>query len=445
MESFRADNLNTLKARLAVYGDAFLFRGQTREHNLPDGTPNLTSSFSRLGCIPPKMLKWAFYTDELLRRGGFDVARPDALAFVQGLLQHYGWRSFFVDLTADAAVASWFASHVFEAQSRYQLCENATEQPVMLRLQTANYNDHLGDGQLYVLNKDALRAANHELVNIVDELTTDCPSRFHTQKAWLASIYRHQTRLEPAAIVARIEAPAAVFREHAQSANLDSTNSVFPSPEEDQLLANLLGLPRLRIPLPGAPFPFYQRSLDIPEYQDSFTKHLPPSTALYTPFWISDAVAESGNETWIHVPEEAFYGNIEIGEPTPRVCEFLTLNAVTNFETDELICYPTMDNNITYEKGISIRRKAENLFEICSISIDYKSDRLVGIGVSRGYMYELVKSRFVRKPSELDCPCGDPARHALHLRALAVIDDMLNSAAINRQGNVIRVTYGSDA
>jgi hypothetical protein len=172
---------------LAVLGEGYLFRGQTRAYNAPDGSPVLNSTFNRMGCIPPHMLKWSFYANELLRRGGFDVYRPDALHFNQSLLQHYGWRSFFVDLSASPAVAAWFAGHKFGSKRGWQFCENAFEEPVMLGVQEARYDDHAGQGHIYVLNKELLKQNRHNLVSLVNDLTTDCLTRFQAQHAWLAS------------------------------------------------------------------------------------------------------------------------------------------------------------------------------------------------------------------------------------------------------------------
>jgi hypothetical protein len=436
----RADNLAELKSHLANFGDKFLFRGQTNDYRLPDGSPNLTSSFVRKGCVPPLMLKWIFYTNELLRRGGVDVKRPDMLPLIQGLLQHYGWRSFFVDLSSSASVAAWFASHSFRAAARLHLCENTSEEPVMLKLLGAAYNDHEGTGHLSVLDKELLKKSNHSLISLEDELTTDCPSRFQTQKAWLAGIFLMQRRLDPAAIAAHVTAPSSVFMELAQSAGLKNTDDVFPGPEHDKLLGNLLDLPWTRIEAPNHPFPVYWRSLEIPEYQVSFVKHLPATTALYTPFWLSEIEPSAANEIWLHVPEETFYGSLPINEPLPRLSEYLRQNEITNIESKELICYPALPNNVTYQKGVSIRRKADNMFDVCGISVDYPSDQLAGGGVSEGYMYELVGSQLIRRPAPTDCSCDDPDRHDHHLRAVAILDDLLGTAKVERSGQVIQVS-----
>lgn len=139
MRSLHANNSAELEGHLAPYNNDYLFRGQVRAYNAPDGSPIINSSFVRMGCVPPLMLKWSHYVGELLRRGGFDTTQPDAQHYIQGLLQHYGWRSFFVDLSASKAAAAWFAAYAFEFKRGWQFCENSFEEAVMLGVQTAQY------------------------------------------------------------------------------------------------------------------------------------------------------------------------------------------------------------------------------------------------------------------------------------------------------------------
>lgn len=436
-------DLRELEHHLSDFGrDRFLFRGQTKNYRLPDGSPNLTSSFVRKGCIPPLMLKWIFYSTELLRRGGLDIRRPDILPLTQGFLQHYGWRSFFVDLSSSPSVAAWFAGHSFKAATQLHLCENLDESPVLLRVLGASYGSSDGSGYLYVLDRALLKGSGHVLVGLEDELTTDCECRFQTQQAWLAGIYTNQRRLEPTAISAIIEAPASVFREFAAVAGFSKTGDIFPGPERDKLLENLLSLPWEQIEVPAPIFPAYKRTLEIPEYQGSYPKHLPNTMALYTPLWLSDIEPPKAGEIWFRVSDEIFYGKPEVGKPLPRLSEYLLANDIVNIESRGLICYPAVNASVTYGKGVSIRHCAPNMVEIGAITIDHPSHMLVDGGFSEGYTYELVNSRLIRRPSLADCPCGDPDRHELHLYAIAVLDDLLGSNKVKRDGRVIEVGAG---
>jgi hypothetical protein len=88
---------------LAVFFDSLppgvLLRGQTKEYFRVDGGPDIRTSFDRHGCVPARMLKWWHYSRAILSTyvKGFDGLTD--LATDQAILQHYGWRSFFLDAT----------------------------------------------------------------------------------------------------------------------------------------------------------------------------------------------------------------------------------------------------------------------------------------------------------------------------------------------------------
>jgi hypothetical protein len=436
MQQAHANSLDELKALLAPFDGAFLFRGQVNHYAAEDGTPILNSSFARQGCVPPLMLKWSFYIRELLRRGGFDVSRGDTIDITQGLLQHYGWRSFFVDLSSSKSVAAWFACNAFESKRGFDLCENSFEEPVMLALQRARYNPVEGVGNFYVLNKERLKNSGHKVVSLVDDLESDCDTRYMVQKAWLASIFLKQTRLEPNAIAAHFTAPAAVLRELAEAEGYTTTGAIFPDSRSDAMLKQFLALPRMKLNVPDPMFPVYVRSLDIPEYQDSFVKILPQNVVLAEEFWPTEKVDLGGIS--MRVPEETFYGSIEVG-PLPGLVPYLQANPLIQVETDRLICFPVSEGNDAHDKGMYIRRTADGLYQIGSLSAVYRSSHLVGINAAEGYFYRIENNQLIRVPTERDCPCDDPPKHAYHLRACAIIDDMIRTGSVSRQGNVITV------
>jgi hypothetical protein len=102
-----------LAAYFEQFGQVALFRGQAKEYLTQDKRSLITTSFMRNGCVPPLMLKWSHYAEAILRTHAKGFDDRDDLATAQAILQHYGWRSFFVDATASPLVASWFASHSF--------------------------------------------------------------------------------------------------------------------------------------------------------------------------------------------------------------------------------------------------------------------------------------------------------------------------------------------
>jgi len=129
MELAEARTVQELMGLIAKLGDGVLFRGQTA-HYEKDGVPSIVTSFDRQGCIPPLMLKWARYANNLLDT--FIGPEAHTLDFSQALLQHYGWRSFYIDCSASAAVSAWFASHRYSDKSTIEIAEDYEERPMFL-------------------------------------------------------------------------------------------------------------------------------------------------------------------------------------------------------------------------------------------------------------------------------------------------------------------------
>jgi hypothetical protein len=110
MQTIDCENLADLRRALDGLAPGALFRGQTREYQRSDGGPDIRTSFDRHGCIPNRMLKWWHYSRAILATYVKEFDGLTDLATDQAILQHYGWRSFFLDATADPAVACWFAA-----------------------------------------------------------------------------------------------------------------------------------------------------------------------------------------------------------------------------------------------------------------------------------------------------------------------------------------------
>lgn len=121
METVSVNSLSELQAYLAQLPKDVLFRGQNSHYSV-EGGPSVVTSFDRKGCIPSQMAKWARYASNVLDTYIGSVS--DTKAFNQALLQHYGWRSFYVDCSACASVAAWFASHTFSQKNVIELCED---------------------------------------------------------------------------------------------------------------------------------------------------------------------------------------------------------------------------------------------------------------------------------------------------------------------------------
>ncbi|WP_194578434.1 FRG domain-containing protein, partial [Vibrio anguillarum] len=102
------------------------------------------------------MFKWTHYAKAMIR--AFSGANYFDIDFEisQAILQHYGWRSFYVDLTKSPQIAAWFASNVFEEKKSIHMCEDLDENPVWLVHKTAKYTESSSTGHIYVIDLLAL-------------------------------------------------------------------------------------------------------------------------------------------------------------------------------------------------------------------------------------------------------------------------------------------------
>ncbi|MFM0465802.1 FRG domain-containing protein, partial [Paraburkholderia sediminicola] len=176
--------------------------GQVKHYFDATNAPSFPTSFERKGCVPPLMQKWLYFARAIIRAVSGAKYEDISDEFVQAILQHYGWRSFYIDLTKSLAVACWFASHQYSEKRTINMCENHEEDPVWLVHTQASYAEVTsGQGHLYVIDTAALNARGVGLHNL-DEISVEGgPLRFHAQHACLAGIVR---QLPPVAVVAHL-------------------------------------------------------------------------------------------------------------------------------------------------------------------------------------------------------------------------------------------------
>ncbi len=113
MKEYHCSKLAELTEFLEGLAPGLLFLGQTQEYLRDDGGPDLRSSIDRHGCVPDRMLKWWQYSRFIL---GTFIKSFDAesdLETDQAILQHYDWRSFFLDASSSVRVGAWFAGHKY--------------------------------------------------------------------------------------------------------------------------------------------------------------------------------------------------------------------------------------------------------------------------------------------------------------------------------------------
>lgn len=426
METVSVSSVGELKAFLAQLPADVLFRGQN-SHYLEDGIPSVVTSFDRKGCIPSQMVKWARYASNVLDTYIGPVS--DTLAFNQALLQHYGWRSFYVDCSARASVAAWFASHTFSQKNVIELCEDCDELSIMMIKIRADYKFNDGKGHMYVLDKSAAKKLG--LVDLSVLKLEGARLRTDVQSAWLIGPIRN-TKLPPECFIAHIIADRSVFRDLAAGDGLSATEDLFPSASVDPILATLLSLPRKRVKHDGdgPKMPFFRRALELPEYEDSFVKISSTRVAYFNGDRVSEREKIEGvnaRGVSIMVPEIALFGVADKAPLVfPNIKNLLNQHGAAVFEIDDIIQYAVSQDSIQYQKGVVVQMRGEDLVELSELIVEHPGLEMTAVGISRGWYYRFGENDlWVRERHPEECPCGNEAHHLRHISALHIIEEYL--------------------
>ncbi|MCA1437999.1 hypothetical protein I6F33_34350 [Bradyrhizobium sp. BRP20] len=406
-----------------------LFRGQVA-HYEKNGIPSVVTSFDRKGCIPSEMVKWCQYASNVLE--AFIGDSVSSLDFTQALLQHYGWRSFFVDCSASAAVSSWFASHVYSERERFDLCEDYEERAVMLLKRMAHYDYAEGDGHLYVFD----RPLSQKLVGVTDLAAlklSNARARTEAQSAWLLGpLNNAAVPLE--CFVAHIRASRSVFRDYASEEGFLQTDDLFPSTKEDPILRALLGLPWKRIDQRNndTGLLVFRRALELPEYQDSFIKIASASTAFFQGARAADRGSIDGcryGGITVAVPEVVLFGTAGAAPLRfPKVQELLAKHRSVVFEVDELIQHPAMRGRVLYQKGIAVTAHEPDLIELSALLVEHPGLDMTAAGLNRGWFYRVGGDGAWKRESHPDeCDCGNEPTHLRHISSLHIAEHHLAS------------------
>ena len=430
MQTLLIDSVDELKKALDSLPRGCLFRGQVNHYSTKVG-PSVQTSFDREGCIPRQMLRWSRYADNVL-----NVFHPDldaGIGFNQAILQHYGWQSFYIDCTSDPAVATWFASHR-RSESRYgELCEDYEERPVLLQKRRAEYAFEDGEGHLYVFDQPVL-AESVGAIDLSALKIGSAKSRTLVQKAWLAGPLRKKV-VPPECFAAHITAPRAVFKQFSEQNGFVGTQSLFPSVDDDPILAALLGLPWKSVTTAGVnPIPIFRRSLDLPEYEGSFVKISPSRVAFFEGKRIADTVktidgAKDGAEVFV-VPEIVMFGTADDRTPMrfPEVEKLLDKYQCVAFEMDELIQHANMGRMVLYQKGIGVWAHEKDFVEVMELMVEHPGLDLTKAGFLRGWYYRIGKDgTWTREHHGAECDCGKEWPHKRHMSALNIAEAYLRN------------------
>lgn len=434
MEQVKANSLHELEEFIAKFGKDVLFRGQLNHYGEP-GEPSIIASFDRYDCVPSETMKWIRYASKVL-----EVLIGDHVndfAYVQALLQHYGWRSFFVDCSSSPAVSAWFASHKYTETTGIDMCEDCGENFLWERKKFARYDFEVGDGYLYAIDKSI--AAKVGLVDLASLTIDGFLPRTEAQKAWLLG----PTSGKPVpkeCFVAQITANRSIFREYAALHGLTDTDSIFPPSTIDPILKALLELPWREIESlhdPEFQIPVFKRALELPEYQKSFEKIASPATAFYQGGKISEMFESietcegklSGGKT-ISAPGVIIFGTADASTPLcfPKIEKMLEGKSYLAFEINEIIKHPSMGYDTVYQKGIGIITHTPDLFEVCELVVMHPGLQMTKVGFCPGWFYRRkYNGLWEREPHDNECDCGNNNIHKRHISALHIAEDLLHA------------------
>lgn len=419
-------SVDELETHLSKYKSGYLFRGQVKHYVDSKGDTSIPTSFSRHGCIPDVMFKWTHYAKAMIRGfSGADYFDID-LELSQAILQHYGWRSFYVDLTKSSSIACWFASNAYEESKSIHMSEDIHENPVWLVHKGAKYSQPEGNGHIYIIDCLALETLDIKVHDLTSMQGDEGRLRFHTQQACLVG--NLSDRLPPQVITSHIEVPNSVLRDFCKKNLINDVSDVFPKSNEDFVLNTLLSLPWEKMNIDN-PIPTFRRGLEIPDYEDNFIKHLPPHVTLYENFWISDNRGDPDNPfknlVFYKLPQFSYYANTDKPFDMTLVSEALERHGDFVVEIDGLVKIVEAQEEYVYEKGIHVSVNDEGYITVAGLVVSHPSNVVDGVGINVGWIYKEKHSVWERVDHKDECPCNNTLRHQLQFSLLRMLNEAI--------------------
>ena len=424
MQKITVRSIEELRRKIGEFDSPVIFRGQV-EHFGDSGFPTIGTSFDRNGCVPPVMIKWTNYACNILRP--VFGSQGDSLEFTHAILQHYGWRSWFVDCSANPAVASWFACHVYRENFSGGIYEDYEERPVHLKYRLACYEFDDGEAHLYVIDR-TVAAQSAGLTDLSAMALPDAKPRAQAQAAWLVGPLQNR-EIPKEAYLAHITGPRSIFRDFAKDAGIVRTADLFPSEDEDPILRVLLSLPwKLTDRLGTAPssIPMFERSLNLPEYHRLNFKIASPNRAFYQRKSIGRP--PHGEGIVIPISETVLYGASTSELPTkfPKIHALVMKHGTVVFEADELVRHPHMIASCTYQKGLVVAKQPCGAIALCELLVEHPGLDLISAGPARGWFYTVGDDgTWIREENGEECDCSDDTIHLRHFDSLKILEELL--------------------
>lgn len=425
MKKVHIKTLNDLEYLFSKYSQGFLFRGQTKHYLDENQNINIPTSFSRHGCIPPLMLKWTHYSNAILSTFMGYQYHEISFELSQAILQHYGWRSFFVDLTKSPAIACWFAANQYKESPSINMTENFEEDFIWLVHKQAQYISTDNSGHIYIIDTKILEDHGIHIYDLTELKSEEAELRFHVQQACLAG--KLNNKLPEQSIILHAEVDSQILSDYYIKNNILEINDVFPNRSKDFILNTLLEMPWKNTSI-DEPIPIYKRTLELPEYDIEFFKFMPEDVTLFDHYWIADNRTDEESPfhgiPFYRLPETAYYSrNDEYFEFT-EVNSLLEIHGRIALELDGIIKSP--EAGIDYEKGILIEKNA-NTASISALMIKHPGHLVSGIGITLGWYYKIENELWSRIEHPEQCPCNNHLNHELQFALLRIFNEYLKT------------------
>lgn len=426
------ESIEELELFASKYSSGHIFRGQTNHYLIDEGGISINTSFNRKGCVPPVMQKWNFYCEEILRyHKGPEFEGKVDLVECQAVLQHYGWRSFFIDFSRRIEVSCWFASNVYSEKITGQIGEDWQEIGLWSLHKEAFYSPHSGFGYLYVVDEAQLAINDIHISDLERFRFSDFSSRFDRQSAVMLGPL---SKLPDSVIVATLCVPVEILQQYSKDL---SAAELFPGRDEDLIYKSLLDPPFVLKNYDGhgcGDYGPYVRDLDIPEYDYKFVKRLSPNIAFYRyRYLINPNEAET---VVIRVPDH-FLHHVDIDSDGGfhEVLNLFNDTEVLIIESEGIIRWPTYFGTSLYLKGVEIRRIAVDEIRISGLLVRHPGSSLNQIIVDDGWRYKIADGYLMRANSEADCPCNNKRKHLLEKAVVEKLQRAVVDGQIRAESN----------
>ena len=359
------------------------------------------------------------------------------LELSQAILQHYGWRSFYVDLTKSPKIACWFASNIYSENNAIHMSEDLNENPVWLVHKNSRYAESDSFGHIYVVDLLALENLGIKVHDLTKLQGDEGVLRFNSQQACLVG--NLDNNLPSKVIAAHIEVSAEILKSYYHKMGIGGVVDVFPSKKYDFILNFLLTLPWEKMHIDNL-IPTFRRGLEIPDYEENFVKYLPSEVTLYEGFWIADNLQDPNgkfnNTTFFKLPQLSYYKNTKEKFDLTYVNQILEKQGDFFIEMDGLIKFVEIPDPFFYEKGIYVSANETGEISVSGLSIKHPSNVIDGFGIEDSWFYENIDGSWKKINHPEQCPCNNELRHELHFSLLNMLNEAIKDNELIRDNHL---------